>query len=150
MTSVGAKKCEACDAFQNGIFCAIGPEKLVQFNHYKSNNFYKKGHSIYTQGTPCYGVYCISSGKVKLTLNSPEGRENIIGIATKGDILSTSGLFNEGNNQIRLRWQIHTKARLHPGDKQFPDLGIGRCRNGKCQIYSGDNSNQGLPKIFFP
>lgn len=60
-------------------------------------NTYKKGHDIFLQGNPPFGLYCINSGKIKVTKTAHDGKEVIIRIAGPGDVLGHRSLFSHEN-----------------------------------------------------
>lgn len=53
----------------------------------KSCRVYKKNQIVYLEGEKPQGIYCISSGKIKLTKGNKEGREQIVRILKAGDNL---------------------------------------------------------------
>lgn len=60
-------------------------------------NTYKKGHTIFYQGNPPFGLYCVSSGKIKISKVGNDGKESIIRIAHAGDVLGHRSLFSNEN-----------------------------------------------------
>lgn len=60
-------------------------------------NHYLKGQTLFFQGAPPFGLYCIHDGKVKITKTGPEGKESIVRIARPGDILGHRSLFSRQN-----------------------------------------------------
>lgn len=49
--------------------------------------FFKKGQPIFAEGAYPHGVYCINSGKVKVTQTGVDGREHIMHLAKDGDVM---------------------------------------------------------------
>jgi CRP-like cAMP-binding protein len=93
------KKCDDCEAKKNGIFCDINPEKNLELSKFKVMNHYKKGQNLFIQGHPPLGLFCVASGKIKLTINGSDGKESILKIVGAGDILGHSSLFNRKNHE---------------------------------------------------
>lgn len=58
-------------------------------------NTYKKGQSIFFQGNPNFGIYCINSGKIKISKVCNGGKETILRIAGPGDVLGHQNIFSE-------------------------------------------------------
>lgn len=58
---------------------------------------YKRGQTIFTQGHPPRGLYCLSSGKIKIVLVSSEGKESISRLVIAGDIFGARTLFSNEN-----------------------------------------------------
>jgi CRP-like cAMP-binding protein len=80
-----------------GIFCDLTNTLLQTVGKNKILNTYKKGQTIFLEGTPSFGIYCISKGNVKISKMGENGRDSIIKIAGEGDILGPQGLFTESN-----------------------------------------------------
>jgi CRP/FNR family transcriptional regulator, cyclic AMP receptor protein len=51
----------------------------------KSESKYHKDQSFYTQGDPADCIYFIQTGKVKVAVVSPAGKEAVVGILQPGD-----------------------------------------------------------------
>jgi CRP-like cAMP-binding protein len=89
--------CEHCDARGKGIFCELEKLSLAQVSERKVMNAYKKGQTIFFQGNPPFGLYCVSSGKIKVSKIGNDGKESIIRIASDGDVLGHRSLFSREN-----------------------------------------------------
>lgn len=89
--------CEACGCHDKGIFCSLEKAALSEVSHNKIMNTYKKGQTIFLQGNSPTGLYCINSGKIKVSKISNEGKEAIIRIAGPGDVLGHRSLFSNEN-----------------------------------------------------
>jgi CRP-like cAMP-binding protein len=57
-------------------------------------NSYKKGQTVFYQGNPLFGLYCVNSGKIKISKLGNDGKESIIRIAGPGDVLGHRSLFS--------------------------------------------------------
>lgn len=90
-------KCSDCPSRGNGIFCGIDSLSLDALSSSKIVNEYKKGSTIFYQGNPPFGIYCVSKGKVKLTKVGNDGKESIVRIAKPGDVLGHRSLFSQEN-----------------------------------------------------
>lgn len=91
--------CETCSQRGKGIFCELEKIALSEVNENKVTNTYKKGNTIFFQGNPPFGLYCVNSGKIKVSKIGGDGKEAIIRIACPGDILGHRSLFsNESYN----------------------------------------------------
>ena len=87
--------CENCPTKGTGIFCSLDFSELSDIDHHKITNKYKKGQTLFIQGTHPFGIYCISKGNIKLTSAGAEGKESIVRIAQAGDILGHRSLFTD-------------------------------------------------------
>lgn len=89
--------CEHCESRGKGIFCELEALSLSNVSERKVMNAYKKGQTIFFQGNPPFGLYCINSGKIKVSKIGNDGKESIIRIASSGDILGHRSLFSNEN-----------------------------------------------------
>lgn len=89
--------CDKCLSKNKGIFCELEEQALADVSHNKVMNTYKKGHDIFLQGNPSFGLYCINSGKIKITKTGLDGKESIVRIASAGDVLGHRSLFSKEN-----------------------------------------------------
>ena len=53
----------------------------------KSCQQFKKGETIFEEGTYPHGLYCISNGKIKVTQTGSDGREHIVHLSKDGDVM---------------------------------------------------------------
>lgn len=90
-------ECENCASRSRGIFCELESKALVGVSARKVTNIYKKGHTIFFQGNPPLGLYCIKSGKIKVSKYGGDGKESIIRLTSGGDILGHRSLFSNEN-----------------------------------------------------
>lgn len=88
-------ECEQCPSQGQGIFCVLESQDLTDVNQHKVMNSYKKGQTIFFQGNPPFGLYCISTGKIKVTKIGNDGKESIVRIAGPGDVLGHRSLFSK-------------------------------------------------------
>lgn len=91
------RNCNQCSARDKGIFCDLESDELNDLSQHKVTNKYKRGQNLFFQGNPSMGLYCISSGKIKLSRVGNDGKETIIRIAGPGDILGHRSLFSHEN-----------------------------------------------------
>lgn len=89
------KNCESCPSLKKGIFCNLEKGELAELSHRKVTNAYKKGQTLFVQGNPPFGMYCVSQGNVKITQVGSDGKESIVRIASSGDVLGHRSLFTE-------------------------------------------------------
>lgn len=95
----GPSHCQDCPSFGEGIFCELKAHALDGVSEHKVTNNYKKGQTLFMQGTPPFGLFCISSGNIKLVKSDASGKDSIIRIAKPGDILGHRSLFSDQNYQ---------------------------------------------------
>lgn len=106
--------CDKCACVGRGIFSELDAHDLEDIISAKVMNTYKKGQTLYLQGNPGFGLFCINSGKIKITKIGNDGKETIIRIAGPGDILGHHNIFTEEN-------YTHTATMLEAGAICFID-----------------------------
>ncbi len=79
-------------------FTALGAEDLRQIENEMSENSFAKGEILFLEGEPCYGLYVVKSGRVRIFKSSPEGREQVLFIAKQGDSFNDVPVFDGGPN----------------------------------------------------
>lgn len=87
--------CEDCPSQGQGIFCKLEGASLQDVNEHKVVNGYKKSQTLFVQGNPPYGMYCVSKGNIKVTQVGEDGKESIIRIATAGDVIGHRSIFTD-------------------------------------------------------
>lgn len=87
--------CLTCDSKEKGIFCHLQESDLEEISANKVTNIYKKGQTLFFQGNPPYGLYCMAKGKVKVSKIGNDGKESIVRIAVTGDVLGHRSLFTD-------------------------------------------------------
>lgn len=88
-------ECENCPSRGKGIFCELESMALQEVSDHKIHNSYKKGQILFSQGNPPFGMYCISSGNIKITQIGSDGKESIVRIASEGDVLGQRSIFSD-------------------------------------------------------
>lgn len=87
--------CENCPSRGDGIFCNLELLELKNVDEHKVTNTFKRGQTLFVQGNHPYGLYCISSGNIKVTKVGSDGKESIVRICSGGDILGHRSLFSD-------------------------------------------------------
>lgn len=59
---------------------------------------FSRNEVVLLEGEPCPGVFFVASGSVKVTKNSPEGRELVLRIMKKGESFNEVPVFDGGPN----------------------------------------------------
>lgn len=77
----------SCPSCSTSIFRNVTTDSLNSLQKNKVTIHYKAGDTLFHQGTPSFGVYCIEKGKVKLSRVNQAGFETILFIATAGELI---------------------------------------------------------------
>lgn len=92
-------KCEQCIVRQLNSLKTLTKEELGQLTSCKADRTVKKGEYIFEEGEHINGVFCIKSGVCKLVKLSANGKDQIVKLNTRGDLLGQrSTLSNEPTN----------------------------------------------------
>ncbi len=86
--------CQSCEQRFTSVFCKAKQEFITEINEQKVCNIYKKGQTIFNEGSYPFGVYCINQGKVKLSHQGDDGKEQIIRLLRGGDVLGYRALLS--------------------------------------------------------
>jgi CRP-like cAMP-binding protein len=88
-------KCEQCIIRQFNSLKALTKDELVRISGCKTSKFIKKGETIFEEGETLNGVYCVKDGICKLSKLSANGKDQIVKLVVKGDLLGQRSLISE-------------------------------------------------------
>lgn len=86
--------CTTCNARVHSVFSVVDAEHVHELNEHKSCNTYKKGQVIFAENGLPLGLFCVNSGKIKLSTSGPDGKEQILRLVKGGDILGYRALIS--------------------------------------------------------
>lgn len=104
---------------KSNIFCTLSHDEKDKLGSNKINNFYKKGQTIFYEGNQSHGLFCVYSGKIKISKLSENGKEQIIRFVKKADILGYRSLFSNEPYQATATALEDTYVCLLRKDKVF-------------------------------
>lgn len=76
------------------VFSPLSDEAIHLLEKGRKIISYKKNHPIFMEGAHPTGIYCIHSGKIKVFTLGETGKEQIIRIASKGDVVGFRAIFS--------------------------------------------------------
>lgn len=88
-------KCEQCIVREFSSLKALNKEELVQMANCKTSKIVKKGEVIFEEGETVNGVFCVKDGVCKMTKLSPNGKDQIVKLAKKGELLGQRSLISD-------------------------------------------------------
>lgn len=88
-------KCEQCIIRQFNSLRALDKEDLIRLSGCKTTKTIKKGEIIFEEGETINGVYCIKDGVCKLSKLSANGKDQIVKLVVKGDLLGQRSLVSD-------------------------------------------------------
>lgn len=86
--------CDKCDSARESIFCAMSKIELGELSQTKSFNVYKKGQIIFFERNQPQGLFCIYSGKVKIHKLGHDGKDQILRLAKKSNVIGYRALLS--------------------------------------------------------
>lgn len=87
-------KCEQCIVRQFNSLKALTKDELVRISGCKTTKTIKKGEVIFEEGENINGIFCIKDGICKLSKLSENGKDQIVKLVVKGDLLGQRSLVN--------------------------------------------------------
>ena len=88
-------KCEQCIVREFSSLKALSKNELVHLSDCKTSRTIKKGEVIFEEGENVNGIFCIKDGVCKLTKLSPNGKDHIVKLVTKGELLGQRSMISE-------------------------------------------------------
>lgn len=88
-------KCEQCIVREFSSLKALSKDELLKISECKTTHIIKKGEVIFEEGENVNGIYCIKDGVCKLTKLSANGKDHIVKLVTKGELLGQRSMISE-------------------------------------------------------
>lgn len=93
-------RCENCIVRQLNSLKALNKEELKRISDSKTSKSIKKGETIFEEGERLDGVYCVRNGVSKLSKLSDNGKDTIVKIASKGEVLGQRSVITEEKTNL--------------------------------------------------
>ncbi|MFV8269844.1 Crp/Fnr family transcriptional regulator [Flavobacterium sp. GT2N3] len=88
-------KCEQCIVREFSSLKALTKDELLKLSDCKTSHIIKKGEVIFEEGENVNGIYCIKDGICKLTKLSANGKDHIVKLVTKGELLGQRSMISD-------------------------------------------------------
>ena len=88
-------KCEQCIVREFSSLKALNKDELVKLADCKTSRIIKKGEIIFQEGENVNGIFCIKDGVCKLSKLSPNGKDQIVKLVSKGELLGQRSLISD-------------------------------------------------------
>lgn len=88
-------RCENCIIRQFNSLRAMSKEELKKVSDSKVTRSIKKGEPLFDEGDKLNGVYCVRDGVSKLSKLSPNGKDQIVKLASKGQVIGQRSVIAE-------------------------------------------------------
>ncbi|MEY4835142.1 MAG: hypothetical protein RI980_1257 [Bacteroidota bacterium] len=93
-------KCEQCIVREFSAIKALKKEELLRIADCKTSYTIKKGEPIFYEGDTLNGIYCIKDGVCKLSKLSDNGKDQIVKLVKKGELLGQRSLISEESTNL--------------------------------------------------
>jgi len=88
-------KCEQCIVREFSSLKSLNKDELLKLADCKTTKIIKKGEVIFEEGENVNGIYCIKDGICKLTKLSPNGKDHIVKLVAKGELLGQRSMISD-------------------------------------------------------
>ena len=88
-------RCEQCIIREFNSLKSLSKDELVRISNCKTTRKIKRGEVIFEEGERLNGVYCVKDGVCKLAKLSSNGKDQIVRLVVKGDLLGQRSLIGE-------------------------------------------------------
>ena len=88
-------KCEQSIVREFSSLKTLTKEELLTLSDCKTSHIIKKGDAIFEEGENVNGIYCIKEGVCKLTKLSANGKDHIVKLVTRGELLGQRSMISD-------------------------------------------------------
>lgn len=100
VNSLAMSKCEQCIVRQFNSLKTLTKEELIRVSACKTGKLYKKGDVIFEEGETLNGVYCVRDGVCKLMKLSENGKDQVVKLIVKGELLGKRSLISDESTNL--------------------------------------------------
>lgn len=93
-------KCEQCIVREFSAIKALNKDQLLKIADCKTSYTVKKGETVFDEGDALNGIYCIKDGICKLSKLSDNGKDQIVKLVKKGELLGQRSLISEESTNL--------------------------------------------------
>lgn len=93
-------RCEQCIVRELSALKALSKEDLKVVSEKKSIQKMEKGEVLFNEGSQLNGLYCLKNGMVKITKLGVNGKDHIVKLMSKGEIVGHRSIINEENTNL--------------------------------------------------
>ncbi|MDE1207208.1 Crp/Fnr family transcriptional regulator [Tenacibaculum larymnensis] len=115
-------KCEQCIIREFNSLKALTKDELIRITGCKTSKKIKKGEVLFDEGEYINGVFCVKDGVCKVSKMSDNGRDQIIHLIRKGDILGERSLINNEASNLKAIAVNDMEVCFIPKDEILRDL----------------------------
>jgi len=89
--------CMICEKIKDSPFTCLGFSELEKLESHRRVVNYRKGETIYKEGTKPMGLLCLNIGKAKIVRKGNNGSEQIVGLKKPVDFIGLHALVSESH-----------------------------------------------------
>ena len=93
-------RCENCIIRQFNSLRAMSKEELKKVSDSKVTKSVKKGEPLFEEGERLNGVFCVRNGVSKMSKLSPNGKDQIVKLATKGEVMGQRSVIAQESTNL--------------------------------------------------
>tara|TARA_R110002049_G_scaffold193915_2_gene362778 strand:+ start:8604 stop:9281 length:678 start_codon:yes stop_codon:yes gene_type:complete len=94
-------KCEQCIIKQFNSLRTLDRDELKRISNCKTSRIIKKGEVLFEEGDAINGVYCVKDGICKLSKLSENGKDQIVKMVVKGQLIGQRSLVTDENSNLQ-------------------------------------------------
>ena len=114
--------CQQCVVKEFKTLRAIGEKDLILISGCKTPKLIKKGEILFREGESINGVYCVKEGVCKLSKLSANGKDQIVKLVVKGNLIGQRSLVNEEKSNLTAIAVNDMKVSFIPKHQVLHDL----------------------------
>ncbi|MGR7811953.1 Crp/Fnr family transcriptional regulator [Lacinutrix undariae] len=93
-------KCEQCIVKQFNALKSLKKDDLIRISGCKTSRIIAKGEVLFHEGENINGVFCIKDGVCKLSKLSANGKDQIVKLVERGDLLGQRSLVSDETSNL--------------------------------------------------
>lgn len=94
-------KCEQCIIKQFNSLKSLTKDELIRISACKTSKTIKKGTILFDEGDTINGVYCVKDGICKLSKLSENGKDQIVKMVVKGQLIGQRSLVSDQSSNLQ-------------------------------------------------
>ena len=100
----------------------LSKDDIIRISNCKTSKIIKKGEHIFEEGDYLNGVYCIKDGVCKVSKMSENGKNQIVNLVKRGDLLGERSLISEEVSNLNAIALEDMEVCFIPKEEIFRDL----------------------------
>jgi len=115
-------KCDQCIVRQLNSLKELSKDELIRISECKTSTIIKRGDILFDEGEHINGVFCIRDGVCKVSKMSANGKDQIIKLIKKGDLIGERSLISNESSNLKAVALNDMKVCFIPKEEIMKDL----------------------------